>query len=73
MLFPISLLISCKFDGAQYLRLYLWSVQPFTKSQALIEQSQYTLYRRTILTGHGIICYPRAGVWCWTWMVIVIF
>jgi hypothetical protein len=47
--------------------------EPFTKSQAMIEQSQYSLYRITILTGHGIICYPRQGVWYWTWVVIVIF
>jgi len=47
--------------------------EPFTKSQAMIEQSQYSLYRITILTGHGTICYPTVGVWYWTWVVIVIF
>lgn len=47
--------------------------EPITKSQAMIEQSQYSLYRITILTGHGTICYPRDGVWYWTWVVIVIF
>jgi hypothetical protein len=47
--------------------------EPFTRSQAMIEQSQYTLYRITVLTGHGTICYPAAGVWYWTWVVIVIF
>ena len=47
--------------------------EQFTKSQAMIEQSQYSLYRITILTGHGTICYPRDGVWYWTWVVIVIF
>lgn len=46
--------------------------EPFTKSQAMIEQSQYSLYRGTILTGHGTICYPKDGVWYWTWIVIVI-
>jgi hypothetical protein len=49
------------------------SGEPFTKSQAMIEQSQYSLYRITILTGHGTICYPTAGVWYWTWVVIVVF
>jgi hypothetical protein len=47
--------------------------KPFTKLQAMIEQSQYSLYRITILSGHGTICYPRDGVWYWTWVVIVIF
>lgn len=52
---------------------YAGSGEPVTHSQAIIEQSQYSLYRGAILEGHGIICYPTAGVWYWTWIVIVIF
>ncbi len=47
--------------------------EPFTKTQAMIEQSQYSLYRATIFTGHGVICYPTSFTWYWTWIVIVIF
>ena len=47
--------------------------EPFTKCQAMIEQSQYSLYRITILTAHGIICHPSIFTWYWTWVVIVIF
>jgi hypothetical protein len=45
---------------------------PVTHSQAIIEQSRETLYRVTVLQGHGTICYPDDGVWYWTWIVIVV-
>jgi hypothetical protein len=47
--------------------------EPVTVAQAIIEQSQVNLYRNIVLQGHGVICYPRDGVWYWTWIVIVIF
>ena len=46
--------------------------EPVTHVQATIEQSQASLYRDIVIEGHGTICYPRAGVWYWTWVVIVI-
>ena len=46
--------------------------EPILHSQAIIEQYHPTLYRDIVLQGYGIICYPTAGVWYWTWVVIVI-
>lgn len=48
------------------------SKEPITVAQSFIEQLRETLYRIKGVQGHGVICYPRAGVWYWTWVVIVV-
>lgn len=50
---------------------YTLTKEPVTHNQAILEQSQAMLYRDIVLQGHGTICYPRAGVWYWIWIVIV--
>lgn len=46
--------------------------EPITIAQAIIEQSQESLYRDTAIVVHGVICYPNDGVWYWTWIRIIL-
>jgi hypothetical protein len=48
-----------------------WGTPPkeqVTVAQATIEQSQATLYQELRIQAHRVLCYPRDGVWYWTWV-----
>jgi hypothetical protein len=46
--------------------------EPVTTALAKIEQQRESLYRIRVFEGHGTWCFPSAGVWYWTWIVIVV-
>lgn len=45
-----------------------WDTQEkLAVAQATIEQAHETLYQSTRIQAHGVLCYPRDGVWYWIW------